>query len=175
MKYLANWILLGCMLSFSLAAAEARAEDAPKKAGEGKGEARPRNVRLTFALVPLEGEDKPHPVLCAGGTYAYGVTHKGRDEQFSMSVQGEMEFAGNPKTVKVTYDAAITWQTNDEEWQVRSAGSALLRYSETRSLAVLGEKELLVTATIADTPQVNRGKGEPAPDPEPEKKRDRAF
>jgi hypothetical protein len=139
------------------------AEDQPKPATEGSESGKPahvapqegnaplleKTVRLEFKLV--NPEDEPtFPILCATKEFAISRDVSEPSFEHGLEIVGTIVPTKQQSRFLLTFKAKIHHRENNEGIDVNFAakGSAILEIGKQKSLAVLGESPLKVTATF---------------------------
>ena len=91
-------------------------------------------------------------VLCSGGEYSINLSHFGPDNEHSQEFNGTVLPIADPTKIGFTYSVVETHKNIIEDVEASYAvkGSALLKAGKETALGFLGNRSLVVIATVDD-------------------------
>jgi hypothetical protein len=108
-----------------------------------------RNVRLDFAVVPLEEGDQGVFLVTASSRYETGVQFKGKDGRVVFEATGTVKILEDDQ-VFVTVRAHLFFRGGEGEGNFQIDSSAILKPGKSMEIARMGEKTLVVKASYVD-------------------------
>ena len=148
--------LLLCAGMAALIAHGAIAQDAPPPAAPAKPPVPEapllgRNVKLDFRLLPLGDNDHGTYVVIASPAFGTSVRYKRPESTIELQTSGNARIMDDGR-VFLTYQMHLVFEGDAAEATYGVSSSVLLKPGQEQEVANVGEKTLVIRATLLDAP-----------------------
>lgn len=110
-----------------------------------------RNVKLDFKLLPLGENDHGTYVVTASPAFATNVRYKRPESTIELQTSGNIQLLDDGR-VFVTYQMHLVFEGDAAEATYGVSSSVVLKSGQEQEVANIGEKTLVIRATLLDAP-----------------------
>ncbi len=151
MKKLLLCVGLAALIAHGAAAQDAPPPPPPAKPPVPEAPFLPRNVKLDFKLLPLGENDHGTYVVTASPAFGTSVRYKRPESTIELQTSGNVQILDDGR-VFMTYQMHLVYEGDGAEAAYGVSSSVALKPGQEQEVANIGEKTLVIRATLIDAP-----------------------